>query len=206
MACGVVKVATEGDDHGLHGKAAAMTCHHQLAGWVLPVLKSCVARGTAVAAWLWGSLQGSAPMLCRLCGARERCGWTRFATMPPSTAAPFQVERMQPVPPHRDTGSHRAHRAGATSCASHEVTLAALAIWSKLTSPWLVSNPADNKLNQRWLDYWNFAEDAPNLNFYTGNNLGVGLAHTVKIQMSPDPARPNSATVRNCSFTSKTLR
>ncbi len=63
--------------------------------------------------------------------------------------------------------------------------------------------PADNKLNQRWLDYWNFAEEAPTLNFYTGNNLGLGLAHTVKIQMSPDPARPNSATVRNCSFTSK---
>ncbi len=36
MACGVAKVATEGNDYGLHGKGAEVVCHHQLAGWVLP--------------------------------------------------------------------------------------------------------------------------------------------------------------------------
>lgn len=59
---------------------------------------------------------------------------------------------------------------------------------------------ADNTLNQKWLDYHNFEAAAPPLNFDFGTQLGVGLSHTVKVQMTPMGTVDNSVAISNCTF------
>ncbi len=59
---------------------------------------------------------------------------------------------------------------------------------------------ADNALNQQWLDYHNFEAAAPPLGFDFGRKLGVGLSHTVKVQMTPMGTVDNSITINNCTF------